>query len=71
MIDIPLIVELELFRKGQLTADDEEEELEDPKAVAALTEASNDPGKSSFILSFLIIIFRSLFLSYLSCHVFL
>lgn len=46
-----LTVELELFRKGQLTADDEEEELEDPKAVAALsTEASADPGKYTFSL---------------------
>jgi hypothetical protein len=44
-------VELELFRKGQLTADDEEE-LEDPKAVAALSaETSTDPGE--FQITFL------------------
>jgi hypothetical protein len=40
-------VELELWRKGQLVPDDDDDELEDPKAVAtaSLSTESSDPGK--------------------------
>lgn len=47
-------MELELFRKGQLAEVDEDfDEVEDPKAVAALsTDFVTDPGKKfSFLLN--------------------
>lgn len=42
-------MELELFRKGQLAELDEDlDEVEDPKAVAAPTDFVTDPGKRLF-----------------------
>lgn len=46
--DLVNTVELELWRKGQLVPDDDDDELEDPKAVATTslsTESSDPAGK--------------------------
>lgn len=46
------LVELELWRKGQLVADDEDDELEDPKAVTVTTSTSSETTEFGKLICF-------------------